>query len=141
MSGSVYIHQQWCPKAKREQDKSLMLVFEHKYQKKKKKLAQLNRCSIWLRVTTLSNVTDANGIQRRKHPHRATTYIWRRQNNIDKKSWKTWCTALKATFTTDGAHLHLPLEDWSKENPPSQKWLTYKVKESLFMPPLQQGKT
>ena len=99
-------------------------------------------------MTTLSDMTDANGTtlcpyasRGEKHPHRATTYTWRRQNNMDKKAWKTWCTALKATFTTDGTHLHSPLGDWSEENPPSQKWLTYKDKESLFMTPLQQGKT
>jgi len=72
-----------------------MLAFQHKYQKKKKKLAQLNRCRIWLQVTTLSNVTDANGTtlciyasRGEKHPHRATAYTWQRQNNMDKKAWK-----------------------------------------------------
>ena len=123
MTGAVQIYQQWCPKAQRAQNKSLMLAFQYKYRKQKKKLAQLNRCRMWLQVTTLSNVTDANGTtlypyasRGEKHPHRATTYTWRRQNNMNNKAWKTWCTALKTTFTTDGTHLHSPLGDWSEEN-------------------------
>jgi len=118
MTGVVQIYQQWCPKAQRAQDKSHMLAFQYKYRKQKKKLAQLNRCRMWLQVTTLSDVTDANGTtlcpyasRGEKHPHRARTYTWRRRNNINKKVWKTWCTTPKTTFTTDGTQLHSPLGD------------------------------
>ena len=93
MTGSVHIYQQWCPKAQRDQDKSLMLAFQHKYGKQKKKLAQLNRCRIWLQMTTLSDVTDANGTtlcpyasKGEKHPHREHTIHMAKTKHYEQKS-------------------------------------------------------
>ena len=61
---------------------------------------------------------------------------------MNRKSWKTSCTALKTTFTTDETHLHTPLGNQYKNNPSSQNWITCKDKEdNLYMAPLQRRKT
>ena len=148
MKGTVQIFDQWCPTAQRQHDKSLMFAFQHKYGKQKKKLAQLNRCRIWLQVTTLSDVTASNGtslcpyaLRGEKHPHRRSNYKWRGQNDMNKKAWKTWSAALKTTFTSNGLQLHTPLGEWC-DTIQSQMWPTYKDTEhTLYMAPTQIGAT
>ena len=137
------IYHQWCPTPQREHDISLMLAFQQKYSKQKKKLSQLNRCRIWLNAISLSDITDACGYRicphaakGEKHPHRQTIYTWRNQHKISNKHWKTWTKAVKTTFTTDGVHLHTPLGDWCTQGEPSQKWLTYEdASDDLFISP------
>jgi len=46
MDATVKIYNQWCPTPQRDHDKSLMLAFQYKYGKQKKKLSQLKRCRI-----------------------------------------------------------------------------------------------
>jgi len=59
MDATVQIYDQWFLTAQRQNDKSLMLAFKYKFGKLKKKLAQINRCRMWLNITTLLDVTDA----------------------------------------------------------------------------------
>jgi len=125
-----------------------MLAFQHKFGKRKKKLAQLNRCRIWLQVTTLSDVTASNGTtfcpyatKGHKHPQRKSAYKWRQQKDMDKKAWKIWSAALKTTFTSNGTHLHIPLGDWF-DTTPSQHWTTYKdTQDNLYIAPTKIGST
>ena len=148
MNGTVQIFDQWCPTAQRQNDKSRMFAFQHKYGKQSKKLAQLNRCRIWLQVTTLSDVIASNGtslcpyaLRGEKHPHRKSAYTWRGQNVMNNKAWKIWSVALKTTFTSNGSQLHIPLGDWC-DTKQSQKWTTYKdTEDTLYMAPTQIGAT
>ena len=56
---------------------------------------------------------------------------------MNRKSSKTWYTALKTTFTIDGIHLHTLLGNWCKNNSLSQNWTNYKDKEDkLYMTPI-----
>ena len=99
-------------------------------------------------MTTLSDLTASNGttlcpyaLQGDKHPHRKSNYKWRGQNDMNKKAWKTWSTALKTTFTSNGTQLHTPLGEWC-DTIQSQKWPTYKdTEDTLYMAPTQIGST
>ena len=127
-----------------------MTAFEARFTKQKSKLAQLNRCRIWLHPTTISNITDASGNQLclyaligEPHPHRTTTYKWRNQITMHGKYWKIWTKALKVTFTTDGLTLRTPLGDWFPNINVSQNWTTYRDidTDTLYMSPHYATKT
>ena len=104
-----------------------MLTFQYKYNRQKKKLAQLNRCRIWLNITTLSDIIEtcekrlcSYALKGEKYPHRRTKYNWRNQNDINLKYWKVWTKAIKTIFTTDGIHLKTPPRDWLPTREESQ---------------------
>ena len=83
MDAEIQIPNTHYPQAQQEFDVSLIETFQLKYTGTKI-LAQLNRCQVWLRVITLSNVTDASGhalcpyaASCLRHPQRPYAYTWR----------------------------------------------------------------
>ena len=76
-------------------------------------LAHINRCRLHLQVTTLSDITNGNGMNLRSgimkgitKPHNQTYYIWPRQTRPGATSWRLWRKALKRCFMR-GVQLHL----------------------------------
>ena len=55
---------------------------------------------------------------------------------MNNKSWRTWKSCVKNTFTHNGKHLKRPLGNWLS-NSPSQNWQTYRAMDeyTLFMAP------
>ena len=106
-------------------------------------LAQLNRCQIWLKVITLSDITDVSGhalcpytASGFRHPQRPSVYNWRNQSIMNNKSWRTWKSCVKNTFTHNGKHLKRPLGNWL-QTAPSQHWQTYRAIDgnTLYLAP------
>ena len=127
MDAEIQIPNTIYPQAQREFDVSLMKTFQNQYTGTKI-LAQLNRCRIWLGVITLSDITDASGhalcpyaASGFRHPQRPSVYTWRNQSIMNNKSWRTWKSCVKNTFTHNGKHIKRPLGNWL-QTAPSQHW-------------------
>jgi hypothetical protein len=93
-------------------------------------LFDITAVQMHLRVTTLSDVVDAQG----KHiteeifkGARPTDWYsqlkWPRQPVTTTKQWNLWKAALEAAFTSSGRTLQQPLGKWT--GPPTQVWWSF----------------
>ena len=68
-----------------------------------KQLQSLNRCRLFLRVTTLADIVESSGrylcqqaLQGRRQIGRPSYgYTWPEQGNPDKEAWKLWAKAIR----------------------------------------------
>ena len=80
----------------------------------------LNRCRLYLRVVTLSDITEGNGRYLQQSmtsgccPLTITPYGWPNQQKPPQKHWELWHSALRQTFCAHGhsSILASPLGPW-----------------------------
>ena len=84
-----------------------------------KQLQSINRCRLYLRVTTLSDLTNGYGdelnlsiLQGIRDDDAYTPYLWPQQQRPDDRSWALWRKALRASFLQTARRLTTPLGSW-----------------------------
>ena len=92
-------------------------------------LYDINRVRIFLKVTTLSDITDGCGVyitedafSARPLSDRSPKLRWPRQPSITTRQRNLWKTAIESAYTSWGRRLHHPLGHWT--GPPNQIWST-----------------
>jgi hypothetical protein len=112
----------------RENDVFLMEIFAHQGYSKET-LKKINRCRLYLQVTTLSDITCGYGstftkalncIYDKTIPH---YYHWPKQPRPGNQAIKAWRKALKDCFPRVNGTLEYQLGEWLY--PPQEKWLWY----------------
>jgi len=95
-----------------------------------RQLFNINAVRMHLKVTTLSDVVDAQGKQiteevfeETKPTDRYSKLKWPRQPVTTTKQRKLWKAALEAAFTSSGRSLQQPLGKWT--GPPTQVWWSF----------------
>ena len=85
-------------------------------------LRRLNLCRLYLRVTTLADITTADGRQvtsaawdGRRDPIRQPKLDWPIQGNLTAVDWTQWQTALSTAFSLRGRSLSRPLGAWTDD--------------------------
>ena len=82
----------------------------------------MNSCRLYLRVLSVSDISDPQGLHIRKDildgtakPLR-TKLLWPRQDQPSKKAWTAWRKAIRDNFIhkDDGYKLYLPLGNWTR---------------------------
>eukprot|EP00978_Attheya_sp_CCMP212_P000100 scaffold186_cov32-Attheya_sp.AAC.3 len=118
----------WTIPSARVHDQHIMDAFLQSPSIPKKDYAALNYCRLYLRVTTLSDITTSDGKQimhailtgyRDLHLHVDPTE-WPHQAKPDKPTWNKWENHLLAVHCTNGSHLRQPLGKWTEA--PVEKW-------------------
>ena len=119
-------------KTKRDNDKFIMEAF-HNANYSKKELLKLNRCRMYLKVDTLSDITNGMGDRicrltyngQRTHNFKRT-YDWPEQPKPDEKHWLLWRQALVKSFprTTNDrlGILQHPLGPWIDNKKDDWRW-------------------
>ena len=118
---------------KRTNDALLMDVFIHKGKFKNKDLKLLNQCRTYLKVTTVSDISSADGkrllpgvIDGDFQAQEEDKYKWPRQpDRLTSDHWNIWKQALQLTLCNayDNAHsLRTPLGAWLKDPSTSRTW-------------------
>ena len=107
----------------REKDLCLMDEFRKNPQIDKSLLPLLNRCRLYLKAFSLSDITEGKGVNIREEAWHGIQFdtqrdtsqwpLWGKPPLI---SWTKWRTALKTTFCTDrNRQLKSPLKNWNKK--------------------------
>ena len=107
---------------------------------KHSQLRCLNTCRKYLQVTTLGDITIADGsvilpdIKAGNFPSASSsTLTWPRQQSPDDQSWKLWRKALKGTFESQGSVLpHLRSDAWEPTNTRRFNWYYHPHHNTLF---------
>ena len=81
-------------------------------------LKAINRCRIFSRVSTLSDITTGDGkyltnFALKGHIHAVDNYSWPLQSRPPPRDWKVWRRLLRQTFAPRFNLLDIPLQDWS----------------------------
>ena len=81
-------------------------------------LKAINRCRLFSRVSTLSDITTGDGkhltnFALKGHIHAVDNYSWPLQSRPPPRDWKIWRRLLRQTFAPRFDLLHIPLKDWS----------------------------
>ena len=130
--GKIIFTKEWTPCIQREHDTFIMPELA-KYTDNENKLHQLNRCRMYLKVITLSDITNSTGKalckyaqKGEEHPDRFSTKHWPTQHNLHPKYWQQWRAAIKEAFCTAGTQkLKKKLGKWYTSHPQSQIWDTF----------------
>jgi hypothetical protein len=95
-----------------------------------KQLFDINAVPMYLQVTTLSDIADANGhrisdeaFKGQKMSNQYSRLKWPRQPVVTTKQRNLWKAALEAAFTSSGMALKHPLGEWT--GPPTQVWKNF----------------
>ena len=85
-----------------------------------------NRCRLWLRVTTLAEITKVNGITLEKWAWHGSAqspsyHKWPHTMHPTKNDWSLWRRSLKICFTTNDLLLVTPLGKWIS-HVPTRSW-------------------
>ena len=148
MRAEIIIPEQWVPTLQRENDISIMCALESHFPKNTKLHKQMNRCRKFLKVITLSDITDASGDRLcpyahkgLTHPHRKTRHQWPNQGTIVMRHWRNWTRTISTIFTYDGVNLYEPLRNWLTAGTESQHWRSYRDLQTnnLYLQPTQKG--
>ena len=100
-------------------------------------LYDINRARIFLKVTTLSDISDGSGTYitedaflAKPMSDRTTPLKWPRQPFLTIRQRNLWKTALESAYTSGGRKLCRPLGAWT--GPPTQTWsATYNTQSQL----------
>ena len=102
-------------KLRREGDFYLMERFQT-LGYKCKQLAALNRCRLFLQVTSAADIVDGSGDQLskeayigRKNSYRRSSYVWPSQQSPSKPTWAKWRQALRKAFLRQNQLMIHPL--------------------------------
>ena len=121
------------PVLQREGDQFLIPLFWN-LGFRKSNLAALNRCRMFLQVTTVSDLSSGDGTsilecywQGRLHPHAHTNYKWPRCGPPSLNDWNRWRHALRSLFYDDagslaGRRLRQPLGRWLRTDDSWEWW-------------------
>jgi hypothetical protein len=114
----------------RERDRYLMDDFRHLNIFSDSDLYDINRCRIFLKVTTLSDITDGLGrciteeaFKCRAFTDRQSPLLWPRQPVLTTQQKNLWKKALEAAYTSTGRVLHEPLGMWIAQS--NMNWNAY----------------
>jgi hypothetical protein len=105
-------------------------------------LAHINRCRMYLQVTTLADITNGNGTMIRQGvqkgqmtSHNQPYYKWPRQTRPGMASWRLWRKALKKCFMRE-IRLHLKpdmhLGSWTDGEQEGWTWFLLQRTQKLF---------
>jgi hypothetical protein len=113
---TITLTNSWLPLTQRQNDQSLMyLATLHTC--RKGELWQINRCRIYLRVISVSDITDFDGNRvlqtcyDRLHSVDNINIRWPNQQRPTKGGWKIWRKFL-LSISDDNRYLLQPLVDW-----------------------------
>ena len=107
-------------------DRSIMEIFSHGGYSDKE-LTQLNRCRLYYRITTVSDIADGLGNSlsirwlTRLPPTHPSRYKWPTQGNPTRSDWELWDAALRTTICDRELSLRDKLGDWHNE-PVHTEW-------------------
>ena len=99
----------WTPKPQRENDVAIMSVATQLYGQGRKStdLCKIQQCRLYLRVTMLSEITDATGrlicnniINGHRHDDRSTLLLYPKSERPPPSFWTTWRQFLKRLIPT-----------------------------------------
>ena len=110
INGTIEMPSAWTPGPLRQHDSLLMDVFND-WTTSCTKLCCLNACCLWLRVLTVSDITQTNGshlcpnlVTGNSSPL-PTSYNWPRQHYPSSKCWKLWKQAILANLVVNKSQL------------------------------------
>ena len=123
------------------QDQFLMEAF-YTQGYRKTKLKRLNKCRLFLQVSTLSDILDGTGNQfcklyyeGKKDPYRKSTLDWPEQRNPGDSDWASWRQAIRKSFprvdTVFSELLH-PLGPWVAKSKANWKWFYSPIAQKLY---------
>jgi hypothetical protein len=102
-------------------------------------LQSINRCRMYLRATTLSDITTGFGDQINKDILRGirdedayTPYLWPRQPRPDERSWRLWRKALRESFPHTNRRLTTPLGSWHDGHRDQWRWFYQPHTNNLY---------
>jgi hypothetical protein len=133
---------QVCPKLLRIRDASVMEVFVKSNKFKPWQMQILNRCRIYLRVITISDIATACGTKinwirwRKKDPSPVehSPYKYPIQPKPDDTQMKVWRSAIRKCIITSrkDKKLRIPLGDWTRQPRQRFEWYARPNKFSLI---------
>ena len=105
-------------------------------------LKHINRCRIYLRVTSQADITNGNGLKLRNGvmkgeltQHHRDYYLWPRQDRPGLSSWRIWRKAIKKCFLR-GVELHvkatMQLGRWTDGERENWNWFFVTRTQRLF---------
>jgi hypothetical protein len=107
-------------------------------------LKKLNECRMYLEVTTLAEITSADGKNikemswtGKKDRNKCNQYQWPRSPpSLPARHWQIWRKALRSCFLppmkTDKRELQMPLGDWEKDVTSTWQWFYSTEDDSLY---------
>ena len=102
-------------------------------------LAKINRCRLYLRVTTLSDITSGDGKTICKQywdgyrdDERILLHDWPEQGDPGDKDWTLWRRALKTAFPQQQRKLENPLGRWVDKYRNKWKWFYHPLSKQLY---------
>jgi len=108
----------WVPATLRANDKSFMQTVAETNKFENWQLCQINRCRMYLKVITLSDIATACGSHINQHrismspsPVEFSPYKWPTQSCPDPTYWKVWRSACRVLANSDKTLKH-PLGEW-----------------------------
>ena len=123
----------------RERDRYLMHDFVLSNTVSKKDLQKLNRCRLYLKVTTLSDITSGDGETICKQywdgirdDQRSPLHDWPEQGDPGDRDWTLWRKALKNSFDQTRRKLHTPLGRWVDTHRDKWKWFYHPLSRRLY---------
>jgi hypothetical protein len=130
------------PIARRENDKFIMECIAANAQFSNNELIHINRCRLFLKVMTLSDITNGNGMLLREGALKGemielnnSYYGWPRQERPGISSWRIWRKAIKLTFLRQ-VNLHLKPEytlgPWNDGNKANWNWFVVRATQKVY---------
>jgi hypothetical protein len=117
-------------------DQFLMPAFRRYFTKSQ--LQAINRCRLYLQVSTLAEIVTADGMavtalamEGQWDVHRPHYYGWPTQPRPSEKVWKWWRHAVVKCFTTFGGTLQQPLGVWT-DTDETWEWFHCSDKDRLY---------
>ena len=102
-------------------------------------LEKINRCRLYLRATTLSDITSGDGTiicKQYWHGYRNDEHMllhaWPEQGDPGDKDWTIWRRALKAAFPQMQRKLVTPLGRWVDKHRDKWKWFYHPLSKQLY---------
>ena len=128
---------------RRENDRFLMEeIASHNEAFTENELTHINRCRLYLQVTTMADITNGNGMCIRQGVMKGTMtklneayYQWPRQTLPGVHSWRLWRKALKLCFLRGvGLYLHagMQLGRWNDGEQDGWHWFYMRQNQRIF---------
>ena len=126
------------PPLRRENDKYIMQEIT-KTETSKTSLRRINRCRLYLRVITLSDIATGDGKQITNWAKQGNLQKrfkrrlgWPRQSYPSQKSWSAWRKAIKTAFPIIGDELSEPLGAWTDNEKSDWDYFFDPISKSVY---------
>ena len=105
------------------EDRSIMAEFD-KLGYTKTEMRNLNRCRLYLQVTSLSEITNGRGTQIvfDRHPRKSNEMHWPHQGRPTNTMWTEWENALQKCFGNNTQVLQQALGHWTVTSTEYHEW-------------------